>query len=252
MEPTKETYTFIDEVKLHLKENDELGTLIRAAVYEEDARASIPSAFAATPVQPAGECGCRKALEQAKAKLAAIVTAWEARKCYGQGTEAFISVEATFGSIREAAEAAYLIAAALSSPYPCEGMREESERGKAHMKANYENIIAQLEAQVKAESEGYQAKEQECDRLRTENERLNKIVDTVDDVLIVNWVGPRKDGDYRRALADLVTQSIQIHDDPAVSEIAAARKQEYDRLRSELETWKAAWQSLKDEQERIK
>lgn len=57
----------------------------------------------------------------------------------------------------------------------------------------------------------------------------------VNEVLVVNWVGPRKDGDYTKALADLVTFNIQIHDDPQVSEVAAKRKQERDALRDGLE-----------------
>jgi len=38
MKPSEETYTLIDEIKAHLAANDELGRLIRAVVYEEDAR----------------------------------------------------------------------------------------------------------------------------------------------------------------------------------------------------------------------
>lgn len=57
----------------------------------------------------------------------------------------------------------------------------------------------------------------------------------VDDVLTVNWVSV-KDGNYRQALADLVQFNIQIHEDPSVSEVAARRKAELDRLREELES----------------
>lgn len=49
-------------------------------------------------------------------------------------------------------------------------------------------------------------------------------LEAVDEVLIVNFVGPRKDGDYRKALHDLVTKVIMEHDDPAVSEVAAKRQ----------------------------
>lgn len=48
--------------------------------------------------------------------------------------------------------------------------------------------------------------------LISENKRLRKIVDQVDDVLVVNWAGPRVDGDYRKALADLVSTNIDQHD----------------------------------------
>lgn len=39
--------------------------------------------------------------------------------------------------------------------------------------------------------------------LKAEIVRLQKIVNQVDDVLVINWVGPRVDCDYRQALADL-------------------------------------------------
>lgn len=42
-------------------------------------------------------------------------------------------------------------------------------------------------------------------------EQAQRIVNIVDDVLIVNWVGPRIDGDYKRALGDLVTSAISEH-----------------------------------------
>jgi hypothetical protein len=51
-------------------------------------------------------------------------------------------------------------------------------------------------------------------------------IEEVDDVLVVNWVGPRVDGDYRKALHDLVTRAIAIENDPQVSESAAKRKAE--------------------------
>lgn len=51
----------------------------------------------------------------------------------------------------------------------------------------------------------------------------------VDDVLTVNWIGV-KDGDYRQALNDLVTFSIQVHDDPAVSSLAKQRQDEHEEL----------------------
>lgn len=60
--------------------------------------------------------------------------------------------------------------------------------------------------------------------LLQDNARLQAIVDAVDEVLVVNWVGPRKDGDYRKALHDLITQNIKEHDDPAISEIAQQRQ----------------------------
>lgn len=42
------------------------------------------------------------------------------------------------------------------------------------------------------------------DLLLADRNRLKAALDQVDDVLVVNWVGPRVDGDYRKALHDLV------------------------------------------------
>jgi hypothetical protein len=56
----------------------------------------------------------RERLRKVGAKLAPITTAWESRKLYGQGTAAFLSVDATFSDIREAAEATYALRAALA------------------------------------------------------------------------------------------------------------------------------------------
>jgi hypothetical protein len=52
----------------------------------------------------------------------------------------------------------------------------------------------------------------------------------VDDVLTVNWVDV-KDGNYRKALNDLVIWNIQIHDDPAVSPIARKRQRNEELLK---------------------
>lgn len=84
----------------------------------------------------------------------------------------------------------------------------------------------------------------ENQRLTSELEAAKDSLRQVDEVLVVNWVGPRKDGDYTKALADLVTFNIQIHDDPQVSEVAAKRKQEYDALREGLKQLVMAAQAL--------
>lgn len=39
-------------------------------------------------------------------------------------------------------------------------------------------------------------------------ETLINLLEEIDDVLIVNWVGPRKDGDYRKALANLISINV--------------------------------------------
>lgn len=71
----------------------------------------------------------------------------------------------------------------------------------------------------------------EIEKLMGERDAALASLSQVDEVLVVNWVGPRVDGDYTKALADLVTSSIQIHDDPAVSEVAAKRLEEITRLK---------------------
>ena len=38
-DPSTETYTFIDQIRAHLKANDDMAARIRAAVYEDEARA---------------------------------------------------------------------------------------------------------------------------------------------------------------------------------------------------------------------
>lgn len=60
--------------------------------------------------------------------------------------------------------------------------------------------------------------------LTTQVKALQASLDQVDEVLLVNWVGPRKDGDYRQALHDLVTSAIREHNDPRVSKEAAERE----------------------------
>ena len=55
------------------------------------------------------------------------------------------------------------------------------------------------------------------DKLLADRNRLKAALDQVDDVLVVNWVGPRVDGDYRKALHDLVAFNIQIATEPAMN-----------------------------------
>ena len=66
---------------------------------------------------------------------------------------------------------------------------------------------------------------------KLQRDKLQKDLDIVDSVLSVHWVGPRKDGDYRLALHHLVTTAIREHDDPKISEVAAKRRDELERLR---------------------
>jgi hypothetical protein len=56
----------------------------------------------------------REREERLLAALEPIDAAWQERKCYGQGTAAFLSCELTFGQIRTASER-YRQALALAS-----------------------------------------------------------------------------------------------------------------------------------------
>lgn len=51
----------------------------------------------------------------------------------------------------------------------------------------------------------------------------------IDDVLLVSWIVV-ENGDYKQALNDLVTWNIQVHDDPAVSEVAKERQDKLEAL----------------------
>lgn len=54
----------------------------------------------------------------------------------------------------------------------------------------------------------------------------------VEDVLVTNWISV-KDDDYRKALNDLITYNIQLHDDPAVSETAKTRQDDLQLLKDQ-------------------
>lgn len=71
--------------------------------------------------------------------------------------------------------------------------------------------------------------------LETQIKQLEEIKAQVDDVLVINWCGPRVDNDYCKALHDLITWNIQVHDDPQVSEVAKKRQDEKAALEQKLE-----------------
>lgn len=71
-----------------------------------------------------------------------------------------------------------------------------------------------------------------------DKKKLQDSLDQVDDVLIVNWVGPRKDGDYSKALADLVDFQVKIENDPCVSMEAKWKLDELCDLHLEIATLK--------------
>jgi hypothetical protein len=75
---------------------------------------------------------------------------------------------------------------------------------------------------------GWMSQHLRIQSLEAELRTLCAIKEQVDDVLIIDWI-TAKDNNYRQALADLVSWNIQIHDDPAVSEIAA-RRQKIEKL----------------------
>ena len=70
---------------------------------------------------------------------------------------------------------------------------------------------------------------QEIDRLRSQIAELQNIKGQILEVLVVNWI-PLKDNDYRQALAQLVENAIQEHDDPALSNVAQERQSAADKL----------------------
>jgi hypothetical protein len=74
-------------------------------------------------------------------------------------------------------------------------------------------------------------------------DRLQSIVTQVDDVLVVNWIEV-KEGDYRKALHDLVAFNIQIENDPSVSPTAKARQDEIDRLTEQLKRMRTSRSQL--------
>lgn len=87
-------------------------------------------------------------------------------------------------------------------------------------------------------------------------ESAEEIVQTIDEVLVVNWVGPRVDGDYRRALGELVANAATKHDDPSLDEAAAlhqstiaAQTEEIRVLRDALEHTKGFLKHREDSQE---
>jgi len=63
--------------------------------------------------------------------------------------------------------------------------------------------------------------------------QLRAKLDQVDDVLMLDHIAA-VNGDYRKALHELVSFEIQIHDDPAVSEIAAKRKADVAQLEADI------------------
>lgn len=96
--------------------------------------------------------------------------------------------------------------------------------------------IASLHEQVAAAKKALAEESNAADQLRSQ-------LYAVDEVLIINWVGPRKDGDYRKALADLITTALREHDDPLISEVARERLnerlKERDDLKAQLEQARA-------------
>lgn len=52
--------------------------------------------------------------------------------------------------------------------------------------------------------------------LEQQNAELKRQIRQIDDALVVRWITV-KDGDYRKAINDLISWEIQVHDDPSVS-----------------------------------
>ncbi len=76
-----------------------------------------------------------------------------------------------------------------------------------------------------------------------ERDKLAAGLAQVDDILHVNFIGV-KDNNYREAIHGLISWEIKVHDDPAVSEVAAKRKAEYDKLAAQVEKLRAFAQEI--------
>ncbi|HXI23111.1 MAG TPA: hypothetical protein VNG71_04480 [Pyrinomonadaceae bacterium] len=75
---------------------------------------------------------------------------------------------------------------------------------------------------------------EEYDKLRADVAELRSKLDQVDDVLMSDHI-VAVNGEYRKALSELVSFEIRIHDDPAVSGIAAKRKADVAELVESLQ-----------------
>jgi len=103
----------------------------------------------------------------------------------------------------------------------------KSERYRARADAD-RRVAEVLEAYSKRPTR------EEYDKARADVAELRAKLDQVDDVLMLDHIAA-VNGDYRKALHELVSFEIQIHDDPAVSEIAAKRKADVAELRAEVD-----------------
>lgn len=84
-----------------------------------------------------------------------------------------------------------------------------------------------------------------CDRCGQYETDCCKAMDQVDDVLMTDRITV-KDGNYRKALADLVTYNIQIHDDPSVSTVAKERQDRIAELEARLAYSKRRYSAFKE------
>lgn len=77
----------------------------------------------------------------------------------------------------------------------------------------------------------------EIERQQAELKTLQEQISEVDEILIVNWVGPRKDGDYRKSLSDLIRTAVMEHQyfQGELQKENDSLKVELERLRGERE-----------------
>jgi hypothetical protein len=82
--------------------------------------------------------------------------------------------------------------------------------------------------------------------LKAERDKAREALAQVDDVLVVNWI-PVTNGNYGKALHDLITFNIQIENDPSVSKRAAARDKALAALKNLINAAEAV---LKEDRDR--
>lgn len=131
-----------------------------------------------------------------------------------------------------------VMAASLTVPEDC------PRCGGAKFPALLRHLSELEELVLRLERDLYELRAQRGEPPSTLHERIKELererdaalskLEQVDEILICNWVGPRKDGDYRKALQDLISTSIREHNDPLISESAKLSEDRNAELRDRL------------------
>lgn len=124
-----------------------------------------------------------------------------------------------------------------------EGASRSSNEGEAPLDVK---ILPEADVALIRSSYDAEAVRQLCDS----HEQLRSWLQQVDDVLVVDWIDV-ENGDYRKALNQLVTYNIQLHDNPEVSSVAKERQEQIAQLEADA---KVVWRKnaeLQAEAERL-